>query len=507
MMQTVLGRLNWYVIVLVVLSKGLFAQSQSRDSVVHRLILIGDAGRLYHGKNPVVDAVQSRYDFNDPRNTLLYLGDNVYPHGLEDENHPDYDSLSAILRYQARPGLAKPGVGKRSRVLFIPGNHDWGKGHPDGWEKIKRQGRFLDSLKAPNIRLLPADGCPGPEEIHLDSKLVLVVIDTQWWLHPYDKPGLDSDCACKNPDEIIARLADIAVRNKDKGIILATHHPFRSYGIHGGYYRFKQHIFPLTDINDKLYIPLPVIGSLYPLVRGVFGNIQDLPNPLYKAMAQALEKAMAVAPNVTFVSGHDHALQHIVDGSRQYIVSGSGINRERVKHGKLARFVSSEWGYVVLDHLTNGKVNATFYTVDEHATTTRKHDATLFTLPSMADSIKKVSSRPVWPDQVRLAIAPAYDSVGRMHRWLFGENYRREWATPVSLPVFDITRTKGGFKILQRGAASRPSHSVWPTPADANGCYVPSRKIRRGRYRFICGKRWRAIFCRTRFRRPTPTHP
>ncbi|GAB4021816.1 metallophosphoesterase [Spirosoma koreense] len=425
------------------------------DSVVHRLILIGDAGRLYHGKNPVVDAVRARYDFNDTRTTLLYLGDNVYPHGLEDENHRDYDSLTAILRYQARPGLATAGTGTKSDVLFIPGNHDWGKGHPDGWEKIKRQGRWLDSLKAPNIRLLPAGGCPGPEEIHLDNRLVLVIIDTQWWLHPYDKPGVDTDCACKSQDEVLARLTDIVARNKDKGIILATHQPFRSYGIHGGYYRFKQHIFPLTDINEKLYIPLPVIGSLYPLVRGVFGNIQDLPNPLYQAMVQALEKAVAGAPNVTFVSGHDHALQHIVDGNRHYIVSGSGINRERVKNGKLAQFVSGEWGYVVLDHLKSGRLKATFYTVDEAATATQAHDATLFTTLSTADSVKTGGRRPVWPDSVRLAIAPAYDSVGRLHRWLFGENYRREWAAPVSLPVFDITRTKGGFKILQRGGGQQ----------------------------------------------------
>ncbi len=425
------------------------------DSVVHRLILIGDAGRLYHGKNPVVDAVSARYDFNDPRTTLLYLGDNVYPHGLEDENHPDYDSLTTILRYQAGPGLASRGQGKKSDVLFIPGNHDWGKGHPDGWEKIKRQGRWLDSLKAPNIRLLPTGGCPGPEEIHLDNKLVLVIIDTQWWLHPYDKPGLDSDCACKNQDEVIARLSDIVARNKDKGIILATHQPFRSYGIHGGYYTIKQHIFPLTDISKKLYIPLPVIGSIYPLARGVFGNIQDLPNPLYKAMAQAMEKAVAPAPNVTFVSGHDHALQHIVDGGRNFIVSGSGINQERVKNGKNARFVSSEWGYVVLDHLIDGRLKATFYTVDDKANATQAHQAMLYKTLSTTDSLKTGLRRPAWPDSVRLAVAPAYDSVGRFHRWLFGENYRKEWSTPVALPVFDITRTKGGFKILQRGGGQQ----------------------------------------------------
>ncbi|GAB3016436.1 BamA/TamA family outer membrane protein [Spirosoma pulveris] len=421
------------------------------DSIRHRVVLIGDAGRLRDGTNPVVDAVKARYDFSNSRTTLLYLGDNVYPHGLSDESSPDYASLAAILRYQVSPGLPPA----TSRVLLIPGNHDWGKGRPDGWERIVRQGKWIDSLNAPNIKLLPADGCPGPEEIQLSSSLLLVIMDTQWWLHPYAKPGADSDCNCKNQDEVIARLTDIAYRNKGKAIIVATHHPFRSYGIHGGYYTLKQHIFPLTEFSSKLYIPLPVIGSIYPLVRGVFGNIQDLPNPTYKHMVQVMEKAMAPAPNVVFVSGHDHAIQHIVDGSRNYIVSGSGINRERVKNGALARFVSGEWGYVLLDELTNGTLKATFYTVDEAATATEAHRATLFSVSPIGDSLSVKSQPRTWPDSVQVAIAPAYDSVGAMHRLLFGTNYRKEWATTVNLPVFNLTRTNGGFKILQRGGGQQ----------------------------------------------------
>ncbi|MCC5612575.1 metallophosphoesterase, partial [Nostoc sp. CHAB 5834] len=443
-------------------------QSVPADSIRHRIIFIGDAGRLRNGKNPVVDAARARYEFNNDRTTLLYLGDNLYPHGLSDESSPDYDSLAAVLHYQARPGLdgsglATSGRAQPSKVLFIPGNHDWAKSHADGWERIKRQGAWLDSLNAPNIHLLPANGCPGPEEIHLSGNLVLIIIDTQWWLHQFSKPGRDSDCACKTEDELIARLADITRRNKGKGIILATHHPFRSYGIHGGYYTLKQHIFPLTEFSDKLYIPLPVIGSLYPLIRGVFGTIQDLPNPIYKQMVRALEKATLMAPNVVFVSGHDHALQHILDGTRNYIVSGSGINRERVKNGKLTKFVSSEWGYVVLDELTNGKLKATFYTVDEASKATEAYTTTLFTIPPVrpAGAMDSTGSRqgnrqrPLWPDSIRVAIVPAYDSVGRVQRWLLGNNYRTEWATPVNLPVFDLTRTNGGFKILQRGGGQQ----------------------------------------------------
>ncbi|MDR6197948.1 BamA/TamA family outer membrane protein [Siphonobacter sp. SORGH_AS_0500] len=433
------------------LSSGLtYAQQTRPDSVRHRLVLIGDAGRLYKGKNPVVDAVRNRYSFDDPHTTLLYLGDNVYPRGLSDSSSPDYDSLTTILRYQAALGL-----NKSSQVLFIPGNHDWSKDHADGWEKIKRQGQWLDSLHAPHIQLLPKGGCPGPELVNLNDHLVLIIIDTQWWLHPNEKPGKESDCACKTQDEVVARLSELVYLNKDKGIILATHQPFRSYGIHGGYYTLKQHIFPLTDINPKLYIPLPLIGSIYPIARGVFGTVQDLPNPIYKHMAQVLEKALEPAPNVVFVSGHDHALQHIVDHNRNFIVSGSGINRERVKKGKKASFVSGEWGYVVLDELTDGRVRSDFYTVNEAAEATLAHSATLFRINLTTPSNSTRTPTQTWPDSVHVSIASDYDKVSRFHRLLFGENYRKTWATPVSFPVFDINKVEGGFTILQRGGGQQ----------------------------------------------------
>jgi len=46
-------------------------------------------------------------------------------------------------------------------------------------------------------------------------------------------------------------LRDTAYRNKDKKILFAAHHPLRSYGPHGGYYTWKQHIFPFTDLPEK----------------------------------------------------------------------------------------------------------------------------------------------------------------------------------------------------------------------------------------------------------------
>ncbi|WP_342646033.1 BamA/TamA family outer membrane protein [Mucilaginibacter sp. CSA2-8R] len=54
-------------------------------------------------------------------------------------------------------------------------------------------------------------------------------------------------------------------------------------------------------------------------------------------------------------------------------------------------------------------------------------------------------------DSVTVKVHPVYDSVSGAHRWLFGKNYRKEWATPVKLPLIKISEVYGGLKPLRQG--------------------------------------------------------
>ncbi|MBK5269740.1 MAG: hypothetical protein JJE22_01880, partial [Bacteroidia bacterium] len=70
----------------------LFAQ----DSVAYRIVLIGDGGELTNGKHPVADAVRKIIPM-DSRTTILYLGDNLYKHGLPDDQYLGYTEAKAVL--------------------------------------------------------------------------------------------------------------------------------------------------------------------------------------------------------------------------------------------------------------------------------------------------------------------------------------------------------------------------------------------------------------------------
>ena len=54
-------------------------------------------------------------------------------------------------------------------------------------------------------------------------------------------------------------------------------------------------------------------------------------------------------------------------------------------------------------------------------------------------------------DSITVSIAPDYDKVGKVHRILFGEGYRKLWAAPVKIKIFYLAKEKGGMTIIRRG--------------------------------------------------------
>ncbi|MDA0714236.1 MAG: hypothetical protein O2867_09045 [Bacteroidetes bacterium] len=59
-------------------------------------------------------------------------------------------------------------------------------------------------------------------------------------------------------------------------MVVVGHHPLKSNGEHGGRFTLKDHIFPLTAKFPNAYIPLPGLGSIYPLYRSMLGDKQDI---------------------------------------------------------------------------------------------------------------------------------------------------------------------------------------------------------------------------------------
>jgi len=63
----------------------------------------------------------------------------------------------------------------------------------------------------------------------------------------------------------------------------------------------------------------------------------------------------------------------------------------------------------------------------------------------------RVEHIPENADSVQTSVHPSYNNVSNTHKKLFGENYRKEWAANVTLPVIRISQVAGGLKVLQAG--------------------------------------------------------
>ncbi|MET0636300.1 MAG: metallophosphoesterase [Chitinophagaceae bacterium] len=422
------------------------------DTIQSRIILVGDAGALVNGKSPVIDAIRKQLPL-DKKTTILYLGDNLYEVGLPNIYHRDYQQAKAALDSQIV--IAR---GTDANVLMIPGNHDWNRAGPGGEEAIKRQQLYVDYSGQKNVRFFPQDGCPGPVEVKISDDVVLIVFDSQWWLHEFERPGVESDCDQKTTEQVLAELGDLLNKNMNKLVIFACHHPFRSNGIHGGYFTWKQHLFPFTDLRENLYIPLPVLGSIYPISRSVFGTPQDLPHPRYQDMIYQFNEVLKTHPHVIRVHGHEHNLQWIQNDSIAQLITGSGCKTTRVSDGPDTWYTARNLGFAMMEISTNKRAKATFYELDSDQDSVKPaFSAEIMEFSKLPKLEKEDTTEALFTYKDR-AVAPAslqYPPAKGFRKLMNGTNYREVWSTPVDFKVFNIRKEKGGFKIIGVGGGKQ----------------------------------------------------
>jgi hypothetical protein len=330
------------------------------EAVAATVILIGDAGAPKKSDEPVLGAVRRVLAGRPDTTVVLFLGDNVYPLGLPDSADPGFPE--AARRLTAQVDLAR-----EVPVIFVPGNHDWDRSGREGWERIRRQGRFIARESGGRARLLPEDGCPGPDTADVGSGIRLVLLDTEWWLFQHEKPGQGSACAARSRSEVVARLERALGESRGRQVIVAAHHPLESGGPHGGYFSIGDHLFPLRNLHPALVVPMPIIGTLYPAIRGMGISPEDLSSGPYRALRAALDTAFACDPPAIYAAGHDHSLQLIDHGRPPLLaVTGAGTyhHESHVEGVPGTRLALSDAGFMRVDLLRDGRLRVGVMTVD-----------------------------------------------------------------------------------------------------------------------------------------------
>ena len=450
------------------------AHSPDTLHLKYSVFLVGDAGSPEKDKQePALKLLQSQLFPKDtlvtagsvsdtifinsshPEDVVIFLGDNIYEQGLPEPDASD-------RKEKERRIIAQMEVVKnfKGRSIIIPGNHDWNESGPGGLEAIYRQEQFIESyLDSADVHL-PSNGCGGPVELQLNKDLVVIVIDSEWWLHKYDKPlAPDNDCTSASRLDLIQQVEDIVIRNRGKHIVLAQHHPLFSNGRHGGYFTLKDYIFPLTLVRDNWYIPLPVIGSMYPLLRQYGISRQDLSNKDYQQLKRGLLSVLEEEKNIVIATGHEHALQLNKYKDINHVISGAGSKSTSMIKGNDALFAyggGGAKGFARLNYYDNGQCWIEFWEpIDDGSTGKIVYRSPLYAIPPKNAEAIKEEKRISYRDSVKTLVAGSQFNAGSFKRSLFGEHYRDTWATPIRVKYLDLATFANGLTPIKMGGGKQ----------------------------------------------------
>lgn len=289
--------------------------------VVESVILVGDGGTP---DLAALELLRSEANLLPDATRVIFLGDNVYTHGVVAESDPKHSSTIEILNRQVAA------AGKE--YFFVPGNHDWDYSGPDGWNAVRRQSQYLNTTAGRTVGV-PSNGCPGPEVAFATSSFKVVAADTEWWLRNLPKPQTSTDgCSTWTRPGITSRLAQLASADSASQIVMfVSHHPLESDGPHGR-------------------------GSRC---------FQDAGCPTYASMKREILNSWGGKQPLICAAGHDHLLQVITDrpGCGYYLTSGTISHPTSVRPRAGSLFASAETGLIRIDLQSNGKLTLTVRTV------------------------------------------------------------------------------------------------------------------------------------------------
>ena len=428
------------------------AQPASDAELSYRVFLLGDAGGAAPDASlPVLDALKSHLDRAGEDAAVVFLGDNVYCCGIPDSAATNRAFAEHRLRTQLDAVSSFEG-----RVVFIPGNHDWNDSRAGGLEALARQEKFVEDHLDRGNTFLPDNGFPGPAVVKLTKKITLVAIDTEWWLTRQERAlGEYEDFDIEEENDFLLALDEVLKDNDDDHILVVGHHPFYSNGSHAGRFPLKTHLFPLTELSPGAYVPLPVIGSLYPLYRRLVGARQDLAHRKYRSMIHAIDRVLEGHESVIYASGHDHNQQYFEGETHSYIVSGAGSRPSYVAPGGQAAFTDSGAGFASLQYYSDGSIWLEMWRVDEAAPEGRVVFRTEVEGPAR-DAVDpglpaEETTYPDYSDSTKVIAANPNYQKGGFYKFIAGAHNRDIWELPVEVPYLDMDRFAGGLTPVKRG--------------------------------------------------------
>lgn len=373
------------------------------SDVAHTIFLVGNTGTTPQANTTGKLALLKEQLLTAGKaNSVVFIGNTFQPRLLPDLNHSQRASAEQTLVSQL--DVLKNYAGQ---VLIVPGDHELKKDRNNAARLARNQEQFISKYLQNEAVFVPENSCPGPAQVEINDDILLLLLDTKWFLPRSPKIDPDLGCTANTPAAALAEIDDALKNNHQKQIVVATH--------------------VSADISSYDY------------------------RYLRKASADIYRQH----PGLIHTEGSSSALTYNWQDSINYIRTGLNSQPRKVKSSQDTAFSRSEIGFAKLLFYKNGEAWLEFWTNKGGAAPNgelayRRLMMKKATLAQLNASIKPGNTVDFSDSSVTVEASKLYQ-VSKLKRVLLGENYRQEWSTPVRLPVFDVGKEKGGLSVVQRG--------------------------------------------------------
>ncbi len=407
------------------------------ENIDYELFLVGDIAQddKDFSKSNIVNLIKSQLRPEIKNQSVVFLG-NI----LGNQEVLDQEDESNKKREQEIRDCLSTLNQNTDKLFLIPGNNEWFNGDAHNLKSIQDSEQFIENQIGDKNIFVPSGGCGEPKVVNLTDDLVLVLIDSQWMLQGDDSSERRrSSCDVDNALDFITTLNNTLSRNKNKNVIIASHHPVYSNGKTGGNYPLKNHL-----------IPFPILGSVINGVKQLAVTPQKIGHPQYEVYRSAMQTALSNFEGIINASAHDKNMQYIIKNDNHYVIAGSGAEVEYTRKGGLAEFAAMEFGFAKITHTKDLELWLEFYKEDPNDS-----DKIISIYRKMLYKKEKINFKneeiykdlASYPKTIKTVASEQYSKgfIG------MGSAYRKEWSTEVTAPLLLLDDIEGGLKPVQQG--------------------------------------------------------
>jgi len=330
------------VLLLLLLSGARVCNAQSNSDNVAAVKVVITANTADLKDNQRLFQIIGNYCQSQRQSVVWILNGDIFPSGISEADISRWQDAAVVL-LNSYPNL---------HLIIAQGDRDWDDSGKKGLKKIQALEKILGSTRHERLHVYLEHGCPGPWTFSVSPALDIVMINSQWWNHPHDKPLPGSgDCDIADTDIFIEELEGILDEAMDKNVMIVSHFPLESLGNYGGRFPASTYLIP------------PVVGSALAGFHQNVGNSKDIANSNFSPFRYKLESVLRNYSSLIYASGHDHNQSVMMWEQNYFINSGALETGMYVARDKHAILTSSESGFIEVSYLSNGRVDYQFFTV------------------------------------------------------------------------------------------------------------------------------------------------